>query len=256
MAPQRTKYISKMNKILPGLITFSILLAIMVFSFFPASSFSVFQNQAERLMMNMKSQTLNKGRVVNIEAELYYDAFSGRLITRYTHPPGQIMITNDKGELIVFDETKNTVSFDQGEEFSTKTNLIYYFLQGKIHDLGLSDFGFQLMSTEIENDQVITEWFPPVNLFGVFNRIKIVHENFLPIYVAYYDAQENLAKRVYYSDYQNLGEVFLPALVTEINYFANDSVVGRISFSDIKTDFQAQSPWFGFQIPEDATIKR
>ena len=245
-----------MYKILSGMLAFSILLVITVLSFFPASSFSLFENQAERLMMNMKSQTLNQGRVVNIEAELYYDAFAGRLVTRYTQPAGQVMITNEKGELSFYNEKENTVSFSQGEEFSTQTNLIHYFLQGKIQDLGLSDFGFQLMSTEIENNQVITEWFPPVNLFAIFNRIKIVHENFLPIYVAYYDAQENLAKRVYYSDYQNLGEVFLPALVTEINYFGNDSVVGRIIFSDIKTDFQARSPWFGFQIPEDAAIKR
>lgn len=238
------------------LLATSFLLLLVALLLFPAISSPQFDIHAERLMMNMKSQTLNRGKVVNIEAELYYDAFAGRLITRYTNPAGQIMITNQMGELTIFDEQKNTVTFKQGEEFSTQTNLIHYFLQGKIQDLGLSDFGFQLMSTQFDNNLVITEWFPPVNLYGMFNRIEIVHEDFLPIYVAYYDAQKNLAKRVYYSDYQPLGEVFLPARVTEINYFGNDSVVGRIIFSDIRTDHQARSPWFGFQVPEDAAIKR
>ncbi len=206
----------------------------------------------EKLMMNMHSQSLHNGKVVNIEAELFFDAFSGQLITRYINPAGQIMVTNSKGELAIYNESENTVSYRQGAEYSTETNMIQFFLQGKTQDLGLEDFGFQLMSTDFEDNLVVTEWFPPASLFGLFNRIKLVHEDFLPIYVAYYDAQKNLAKKVYYSEYENLGDVSLPRLITEFNYIGNDSIVSRMKFSDIKTNFQAKSPWFGFQIPDDA----
>ncbi len=210
----------------------------------------------EKLMMNMQSQSLHKGKVVNVEAELFFDAYTGQLITRYIEPSGQIMISNSKGEMTIYNKAENTVSFRQGAEYSTETNMIQFFLQGKTQDLGLEDFGFQLMSTEFEDNLVVSEWFPPASLYGMFNRIKLVHEDFLPIYVAYYDAQKNLAKKVYYSDYQNLGDVFLPGLITEFNYIGNDSIVSRMMFSDIKTNFHAQSPWFGYQIPEDAKAKQ
>lgn len=234
----------KYNKKLIG-ITLLLFLSLVFASFKTAT--------IEKLMMNMQSQSLHKGKVVNVEAELFFDAYTGQLITRYIEPAGQIMVTNSKGELAIYDESENTVSFRQGAEYSTETNMIQFFLQGKTQDLGLEDFGFQLMSTEFEDNLVVTEWFPPASLYGLFNRIKLVHEDFLPIYVAYYDAQRNLAKKVYYSEYESLGDVFLPGLITEFNYVGNDSIISRMRFSDIETNYQAQSPWFDFQIPEDAT---
>ncbi len=220
------------------------ILTFFLVSFHPSS--------VDRLMMNMKSQSLHQGKVVNIEAELYYSSSSGVLLTRYTNPPGPIMITNEQGELVVYDEGKNTVSYSQSDEYSTLTNIVRFFLQGLTQDMGLEAFGFSLMETRFEDNLVITEWFPPQHLYGLFNRIKLVHEDFLPIYAAYYDAQKNLAKKVYYSNYKNVGDVFIPTSVTEFNYVANDSVVNRMIFSDIKTNYQARSPWFNFRVPDDA----
>jgi len=210
----------------------------------------------ERIMMSMKSQSLHKGKVVNVDAELYYDQLSGSLITRYIQPACQVLKTNEKGELSIYNEEENTVTYRQGAEYSTESNMVLFFLQGKIQDLGLGDFGFQLMSTRFEEDMVITEWFPPAELFHLFNRIELVHKDFVPIYIAYYDAQRNLAKKVFYSQYEYLEDVSFPTLVTEFNYIGNDSIINRIRFSDIKVNHQAVSSWFDFTIPEDAQLKR
>ncbi len=211
-------------------------------------------HSVDRIMLRMESQSLHRGKVVKIEAELYYQALSGRLLTHYVYPSGQIMISNEKGELTIYDKDKNTVSYRQGAEYSTESNLIYFFLQGKTQDLGLSDYGFHQMSTEIKDGLVVTEWFPPASLYHLFNKIELVHEDFLPIYAAYYDAQKNLAKKIYYSGYEYLSDVSIPTLITEFNYIGNDSIVNRIRFSDIRVNFQAQSSWFNYEIPQNAQI--
>ncbi|MFN3555389.1 MAG: hypothetical protein ACK4VN_05455 [Bacteroidales bacterium] len=210
----------------------------------------------ERVMLRMDSQSLHRGKVVRVEAELFFHAHTGRMVTRYLNPAGQFMITNSKGEVAIYNEKENSVVYRQGEEYSTQSGMIHFFLQGKTQDLGLSEFGFQQMSTQFRDGLVITEWFPPASLYHVYNRIELVHENFIPIYAGYYDAQRKLAKKVYYSDFQYFGDVYLPAMVTEFNYIGNDSIINRIRFSDIRTNHQAQSPWFQFEVPADAQLRR
>ncbi len=228
---------------------FPLILLILVLLSFRSSS-------VDKIMMKMESQSLHRGKVVNVDAWLYFESLTGRMVTRYENPAGNIMVSNDKGEVSVYDQDENTVSYEQGAEYSTESSMVHFFLQGKTQDMGLSDFGFQQMSTEFENGLTITEWFPPASLYHLYNRIELVHENFLPIYAAYYDAQRNLAKKVFYAEYEHLGDVSIPTLITEFNYIENDSIINRIRFSEIKTNHQAQSPWFDFEIPEDAKLDR
>jgi len=226
---------------------------IVIFLLFILVSFD--QMSVDKIMMHMESQSLHGGKVVKIEAELFFQVVDGRMITRYIQPANQVMITNNKGEVALYNEKEKTVVYRQGHEYSTETGLIQFFLQGKTLDLGLSGFGFQQMSTEFKDNLVITEWFPPSSLYHLYNRIELVHEDFMPIFVAYYDATRKLAKKVYYSDFQYFGDVYLPGLVTEFNYIGNDSIINRIRFSEIKVNHQAVSPWFNFEIPSDAKLR-
>ncbi len=210
----------------------------------------------EKLMLKMRSQSLHKGKVVVMEADLYYNHLAGNLVTRYSNPAGQVILTNSKGELTIYDENANSVNYRQGAEYSTTNNLIYFFLQGKTQDLGLAESGFQLMSTTIEEGVVVTEWFPPASFYRLFNNIKLVHKEFLPVYAAYYDTSRKIAKRVYYSNYQQIGDINFPMLITEFNYIGNDSIINRIRFSELKLNQQAISPWFNFKVPADAQIRR
>ncbi len=217
---------------------------------------SGFRNMGvERIMMRMESQSLHKGKRVDVRAELYYQSLDGRLVTKYVSPVTHIMVTTNKGEVAIYDEAEHTVYREQSLDYSTDNHLIYYFLSGRIQDLGLRQIGFELAETGFVDDLVKTTWFPPNSLWHLFSRIELVHENHLPIYAGYYDSHKNLVKKVFYTDYQNYSEVILPTTITEFNYLpGNDSIVNRIRFSDIKINREASSPWFQFRIPEDAKV--
>lgn len=207
----------------------------------------------DRIMMRMDSQSLHKGKRVDVHADLFYESLNGRLITKYHSPVEHVMVTTSKGELAIYNETDNTVYREQSMDYSSENNLIYFFLSGNVQDLGLSQLGFELMDTEFIDGLVKTSWFPPQSLYHLFTRIELVHENHLPIYAGYYDGNKELVKKVYYTDYQFYPDVILPATVTEFNYLpGNDSIVNRVKFADIRINHQASSPWFNFKIPDDA----
>ena len=209
----------------------------------------------ERIMMEMDSQSLHRGKRAGVKASLFYQALDGRLVTRYSEPVEQVMITNNKGELAIFNEKDYTVYRTQSLEYSSENNLIYFFLQGKTSDLGLQQMGFQLMDTRFEDGMVITRWFPPSDMYHLFSQIELVHENYLPIFTGYYDTDKNLVKKVYYSDYRHFPEITLPMAITEFNYLpGGDSIVNRVKFSEVQINQRAVSSWFNFSIPHDAKI--
>jgi hypothetical protein len=209
----------------------------------------------DRIMLRMDSQNLQRGKRVDVQAEMFYEAENGRLVTNYISPVQQVMITNNRGELAIYNERDNTVYRDQSMEYSSENNLIYFFLSGRMQDLGLRQMGFDLMETEFIDGLVKTSWFPPPAMYHLFNRIELVHEDFLPIYAGYYDAGRNLVKKVYYTDYMHFPELILPMTITEFNYLpGGDSIVNRLRFSDVRINQRAASPWFNFSIPDDANI--
>ncbi len=233
---------------------FSFLLRVLLLGvFFFFSSFHM--QTIDKISFMMETGSLHKGKLVKVEAEIFYENHTGRMLTRYINPQGQIMIANRVGEVAIYDENENTVAYTQGEQYSTTTGTIQFFLMGKTQDLGLSDFGFQQSKVTFEDGLMVTEWFPPPSLYHLYNKIKIVHENYLPVHVAYFDAQRNLVKKVYYSQYQNFSDVSIPTRITEFEYVANDSIINRILFKDMKTNRQANSPWFQYEIPENAQTR-
>lgn len=209
----------------------------------------------DRIMLRMEAQSLHKGKRADVVADLYYQTLDGHMITKYFKPVDHVAITNNKGELTIYNEQDNTVYREQSLDYSSDNNLIYFFLSGKTQDLGLQQMGFELMETEFLEGLMKTSWFPPQHMFHLFSRIELVHEHNLPIYAAYYDSAEKLVKKVYYTDYEVFPEIILPLTVTEFNYLpGNDSIVSRMRFSDIRINRRAVSPWFNFTIPSDAKI--
>ncbi|MDR4988180.1 MAG: hypothetical protein RG741_04990 [Bacteroidales bacterium] len=209
----------------------------------------------ERIMMRMESQSLQDGKTARVEATLFYEAHHGRLITKVESPMQQVMITNQYGELTIYDPGKNTVFRAQSIEYSSKNNLIYFFLNGNTHDMGLRDMGFSLEHTSFEDNLMITRWVPPPSVSNLFSHIELVHEDYLPIYAGYFDVNGKLVKKVFYSDYEIYTDVILPFRVTEFNYLpGGDSIINRITLSDVRFNRQAVSAWFDFKIPEDARL--
>lgn len=210
---------------------------------------------ADRIMMQMESQSLQGGKAATLHGELFYQALDGKLITRLDGQVNQVMITNRYGELVVYDPKNNTVFRAQSLEYSSQNNLIFYFLNGKTHDLGLGEMGFRQQEVEFSEGLMITQWVPPTSLNHLISYVELVHEDYVPIYAGYYDAGGELVKKVYYTDYEYFTDLMLPTTLTEFNYLATgDSIINRVRFSNIRLNRQAVSSWFNFEIPEDARI--
>ena len=215
------------------------------------SGFSMFG--VDRIMLRMESQSLQAGKTAVLHADLYYQALDGKLITRMDAPINKVMITNRQGELTIYDPEDQTVYRTRELEYSSENNLIFFFLTGKTQDLGLGDMGFTIDRTEFKDGLLITQWIPPRAHSHVFSHIELVHEDHLPIYAAYFDAAGKMIKKVFYSDFEIYSDVILPLTVTEFNYLpGGDSIVNRVRFSDVRTNRQAVSSWFEFEIPDDA----
>ena len=230
----------------------AIITAITLLSFFIAG-FSYFG--VERVMLHMESHSLQGGKAAGLSAMLFYQSLDGLLITKLEAPVNQVMITNRLGELTIYDPGKNTVYRTQSLEYSSENNLIYYFLNGRTQDMGLSEMGFTRQKTNFDGGLMITEWVPPIQLNHLFSRIELVHEDHMPIYAGYYDAVGKLVKKVYYSDYQIYTDIILPMRLTEFNYLpTGDSIINRVILSDVRINRRAISKWFDFEIPEDASI--
>lgn len=209
----------------------------------------------ERVRLYMHSQSLHHGKLTETEADLYYQVKDKRLITKYNLPFEQVMITNDKGEVSIFNPKQNTVYRSRQLEYSTQNNLIYYFLSGNVRDLGLRDSGFQQSDTRFEDGLMIATWIPPASMSQLFSHVELVHEHQLPVYAAYYNAAGELIKKVYYDGYENIKEMVLPANVTSFDYLpGGDSIVQRVRFSHVEVNPTRFGSMFEFEIPENARI--
>ena len=209
----------------------------------------------QKVSMKMETKNLSKGMQVTINADIYYHYAEGKMIMHFINPIEYILITNNKGEAKIYNPKTNEVSLKMGFDFDTKNTLLYYFLANKQYDLGLKDLGFTLQSTSFDDGLMITKWKPPFSMNTAVGYVELVHEKYLPIYLAYYTSQNKLSKKIYYYDYAQVANVKVPVKVVEFNYFnENDSMVSKTTYSNIKYNEQAQSTYFNYKIPENAKV--
>ncbi|MCL2683348.1 MAG: hypothetical protein FWE63_07720 [Bacteroidales bacterium] len=206
-----------------------------------------------KVSADVEVKRVNKGQSMTIRKEIYYNT-NGKMVVRFVHPEEYFVVTNHFGEARIYLPKTNEVMLINDRSMSSESELIYYFLNNKIEDLGLKNQGFSLGNTRTEQGVVVRTYFPNDKKSNI-SKIEMVHENHLPIYCAYYDSKNRIIRKIYYSDYQHLSLATFPRRITEIAYpTMNDSVVSRMVYSNIKIDRQASSPYFDFSIPSNATV--
>ena len=209
-----------------------------------------------RVSAQVEVKRVNKGQSVTVLKELFFSA-NGNMVIRFTYPEEYYVVTNNFGEAKIYFPKTNEVMLINDKSMSSEIEPLYYFLTNKIEDLGLRSLGFSLTATRSEGNQIIRTYTPssPNNLGLLFSKIEMVHENHVPIYCAYYDLKNSVKQKVYYSDYQMLSFTAFPSRITEISYpTANDSIVSRMLYSNIKTGREAVSSLFDFSVPPDAKV--
>jgi outer membrane lipoprotein-sorting protein len=212
-------------------------------------------SNTQRISLSMETKILKNKKVLTITADIYYQLSTGVMVTRYMKPMEYIFISNPKGEAKVYYPSTNEVLTKQSLEFDTEKTMLYYFLSGKISDLGLNNLGFTITNTKFDEGMTITSWKPPSTLISQFSKVELVHENFIPIYIAYFNPKGNLEKKIYYYEYEYFGNISLPTKVLECVFTSKtDSTLNRISYSNIKTGASAVSEYFNFKIPANAKV--
>ncbi|WP_198416704.1 LolA-like protein [Marinilabilia rubra] len=219
---------------------------------FPIPQNSPAQGFNGKVSVNAVYQIYKNGSLFTAESASLYKGQTGDIITHYFSPKDFYKKINSKGEITIYTPEDNTVTFMQNSQYSSSTELLYFFVNNLTQDMGLKNEGFNQIGTRREDNYLITTWQSPPGM-RVVSSVELVSENFLPIFAQYFDNKGKVLKKIYYYNYFNGPQFFLPKKITEINYMSKgDSTVRRTTFSDIKTGFNADEKLFDFKIPEDA----
>ncbi|MCT4614978.1 MAG: hypothetical protein N4A49_08915 [Marinifilaceae bacterium] len=207
------------------------------------------------LSLNQKFETLHNGFKSTANTQFYYNISKSELISVYEKPEKMIQIKNNKGELKIYFPKKNSVAMIQDNSFSTSNDFIYYFINNETQSLGLEKEGFTLIDSKQEGKYVVLTWMAPAKI-KIISTIKVVYDGDKPIYSEYKNANNNAIKKIYYYNYTREKNFQIPMKVTEISYKTRtDSIIKRMSFTDLKLEYKPSSDLFNFKIPEDAKLE-
>ena len=117
--------------------------------------------------------------------------------------------------------------------------------------MGLGLYGYKLSSTSKEEGGLLKRTYLPISPGKGVSKVELVLENYLPIYLAYYDSAGSVVSRTYLSSYSRFSNLMLPLRVTSVQYMAKkDSSLVRTVYSNVRID--GNDPRFDFKVPADA----
>ncbi len=230
-----------------------LLFVLILWMVIPLTGFN--DQQIDNIRFRMEKRSLYKGRVTVTVADIYFQSKNGRIIKNYIKPEGKVAITGKKGEMALYDKKNNRVVFDQNPDYNTEDNILFFILSEKISTEGINEMGFQLESKLSDENRSVTKWIPPPFMNHLFKYVKITSKDNKPVLASYYDKEERLLVKTYFTDYESFPELTLPLTLTEFMYVnENDSIINRVNFSEVKINEPSKNDFFDFEIPDDAKI--
>ena len=203
-----------------------------------------------RVSAAMEVKTLYGGKVTTVGSKVFC-ASSGRLVQVFESPYLYYTVTNPDGEFKIYIPGTNEVYSERKEDFSDKDNLLYLFMSGHGDDLGLGLYGYRLSSTTREEGGLLKRTYLPSAPGKGVAKVELVQENYLPIYLAYYNDKGAVVSKTYLSSYNRFSNLMLPLRVTSVQFTSKkDSTLVRTVYSDVVVD--GQDPMFDFKVPADA----
>lgn len=206
--------------------------------------------------VSQEIQVLSKGSKSIFKCDIYYNKENDAVVTHHYYPAEFVKMSNRFGEMKIYFPETNSVTIQQDQSLSTTNELLYYFINNKLTDLGLSKEGFKLVNSTREEGMMVTTWQAPVSL-KVINQIKIVFKEMLPIYAEYHGLDGLIVKKIYYSRYADFKTFRMPLRITEISFESKtDSTIRLSVFSNVRTNDFPDNNYFNFKIPDDAKISK
>lgn len=217
---------------------------------FPGLGFS---QSSQRVSATSMTETLQQGKLIRINSELYFEIAEGKIISWNHQPEESVYISNPLGEAQIYYPGNNTVLIRKDPAYSSKNHTLYQFINNQHYDLGLNEMGFTVISTRDEKDLVITTWQAPTHMLQQVDKIELVHQGFLPLYAAYKNTRGETILKIYYSDFNPVVHTMLPGRVTEIIFTTpTDSVIRRTTYANFRSGGDIDRKGFDFRIPADA----
>ncbi len=215
----------------------------------------MFSDPLERLSSEVTSRYWEAGQSYESSSHIYYK-LDGTLIVHTDEPEEMIVKTNQHGEVYIYYPNENEAEYQQNAQLSSESTQFFIFLQGMTEDLGLRTVGYELRDTEFDDGYQVTYWDPPAQMRGEFGTTKLVHQDYLPVYLSVEDEEGEVRQRTYFHDYTELADQDFPGSITTIEYESpQDSTVMQTMFSDIRYNEAAEHELFDFSVPDDATIR-
>jgi outer membrane lipoprotein-sorting protein len=219
--------------------------------------FIIFENSnlyaQTAISATLNTRTIRAGKVVVMNGEIYYKIAGGKMISHYTEPFEQYIFNTAKGELKIYDPKKNTITQQVNFQFGTETTQLYYFFNKYKEDMGLRKMGFINKNSRYDNNLLVTTWQAPPKVEKDIKQVELVHKDGNPIYSKYIDGQNKVVKKIYYSDYQRIGNSDFPLSVTQIDYItAKDSAIVKTKYSDFKINENVNAKLANYNIPSNA----
>ena len=206
--------------------------------------------------VNQVAQVLSKGSKSVFKCDIYYNKEKDAIVTHHYYPAEFVKMSNRFGEMKIYFPKTNSVTIQQDQSLSTTNELLYYFINNKLTDLGLLKEGFKLVNTSREEGMMVTTWQAPVSL-KVINQIKFVYKDMLPVYAEYLGIDGKIIKKIYYSKYADFKTFRMPLRITEISFESKtDSTIKLSVFSNVRTADFPEVEYFNFKIPDDAKITK
>ena len=203
-----------------------------------------------RVSADVEVKQVFQGKALTTTKSVYC-ANNGRLVVVASKPQKYVLVTNIKGESKFYLPDSNQVLVDNSGVASSKDELLSLFLSGRVDDLGLGLYGYKLESTSRDGKYLVRTYVATSG--NDVPHVKIVYDNYLPVYCSYINDGGREVSKIYFSNYINLQRLAFPCRMTQISYTAKgDSTVTRTIYSNLEAD--TSDSWFDFDVPSDASV--
>ena len=222
----------------------------LIFLFF---LFSAVIGQPERLSVSALTETLQSGKVLRTSAEIHLDPVTGRIVTLNLAPEKFVTIVDPSGKAEMYYPATNNVLVMKNRAFSSRNNNLWYFMNPQGYDLGLQELGFRAVGNRNEDNFTVTTWQAPLKLLAEVDKVDLVHDKGIPIYLEYKNTKGQTKIKVYYDDFVRHGDISVPSRITEVQFSAgSDSTIRRTTYSAFRWGIQADTAGFNYRIPAGA----
>lgn len=201
---------------------------------------------------SMVKRSTSHGMISRVEASVFYKP-SGEMVTHFVSPIDMYVLNNSLGNVEIFNTKENTVVKSLDNRMGSQNTTFYYFLFGSSEDLGLTEVGFSLEESRIEDMMLISEYTPPAAMRDL-GRVELVSNGDHPVFMGYINREGKYVKKTYYYDYEVVRGVDFPMSITEIDFLNNDSTITKTTFSNFRFDIPKDKEFADFKTPSNATL--